>query len=244
MIGREVPLRALEAALACAAARGAGLRRGGDRQDAARRRARGRGADGLARAARRVRRVRRRGAGLCAGRRGAARPPRGLAGGVPRRAVRRGARRAGRRASARGARRRRAGRALYELLLDLLGRLPPSAPVLLVLEDIHWADRSTLDAARVPRAQPARASGSSCSPPTASTTSSRPRCAASRASCAAGGPCCGSSSSRWRATTSPASSRRSRAGRCRAALVDELHARAGGNPFFVEALFAAGADDG
>ena len=34
---------------------------------------------------------------------------------------------------------------LYELLLDLLGRLAAErAPVLLVLEDIHWADRSTL----------------------------------------------------------------------------------------------------
>jgi predicted ATPase len=31
---------------------------------------------------------------------------------------------------------------LHELLLDLLGRLP--APVLLTIEDIHWADQSTL----------------------------------------------------------------------------------------------------
>ena len=34
---------------------------------------------------------------------------------------------------------------LFELLLSLLTRLGAEAPVLLVIEDIHWADRSTLD---------------------------------------------------------------------------------------------------
>ncbi|MDA0174494.1 LuxR C-terminal-related transcriptional regulator [Solirubrobacter taibaiensis] len=34
--------------------------------------------------------------------------------------------------------------ALYELVLEQLGRLGEDAPVLLVLEDIHWADRATL----------------------------------------------------------------------------------------------------
>ena len=34
---------------------------------------------------------------------------------------------------------------LFEFLLDLLGRLRQDKPVLLVVEDLHWADRSTLD---------------------------------------------------------------------------------------------------
>jgi DNA-binding CsgD family transcriptional regulator len=34
---------------------------------------------------------------------------------------------------------------LYEYLLELIRRLGDSAPVLLVLEDLHWADQSTLD---------------------------------------------------------------------------------------------------
>ncbi len=34
---------------------------------------------------------------------------------------------------------------LFEFVLDLLGRLRQDGPVLLVVEDVHWADRSTLD---------------------------------------------------------------------------------------------------
>jgi predicted ATPase len=34
---------------------------------------------------------------------------------------------------------------LFELLLGLLGRLSEQAPVVLVIEDLHWADRSTRD---------------------------------------------------------------------------------------------------
>jgi predicted ATPase/DNA-binding CsgD family transcriptional regulator len=34
---------------------------------------------------------------------------------------------------------------LFELVLDLLGRLATHAPLLLVVEDLHWADRSTRD---------------------------------------------------------------------------------------------------
>jgi len=34
---------------------------------------------------------------------------------------------------------------LFELLLGLLGRLSQRMPILLVVEDLHWADRSTLD---------------------------------------------------------------------------------------------------
>jgi predicted ATPase len=34
---------------------------------------------------------------------------------------------------------------LFELLLRLLGRLGEQAPLVLVVEDLHWADRSTRD---------------------------------------------------------------------------------------------------
>jgi predicted ATPase len=34
---------------------------------------------------------------------------------------------------------------LFELLLHLLDRLSKSSPLVLVVEDLHWADRSTLD---------------------------------------------------------------------------------------------------
>ncbi len=36
---------------------------------------------------------------------------------------------------------------LFELLLGMLGRLAATAPVVLVIEDLHWSDRSTLDLA-------------------------------------------------------------------------------------------------
>jgi predicted ATPase len=34
---------------------------------------------------------------------------------------------------------------LFELLLGLLGRLAKPMPLVLVVEDLHWADRSTRD---------------------------------------------------------------------------------------------------
>jgi predicted ATPase len=34
---------------------------------------------------------------------------------------------------------------LFEAVLALLGRLAETSPVVLVMEDLHWADRSTLD---------------------------------------------------------------------------------------------------
>ncbi len=176
LIGRDVPLRELEDALAAPPAvvllsgeAGIGKTRLVGEIEAAR-------ATRLRRAARRVRRVRRRGAGLRAGRRRAARPP----GGVDRRAgstrSRRGARRAGRGPAARDARRRRPGR-LYELLLDLLGRLAPSAR-----RCCSCSRTSTGPTARRSRCSPSwpatcARSGSRCSPPTASTTSCRPSCA-------------------------------------------------------------------
>ena len=211
-------------------------RRGGDRQDAARRRGRGGGA-GLARPARRVRRVRRRGARLRAGRRGAARPARGLAGGLARRALRRGARRAGGGAAARGgpAAARRGG---CSSCCSTCSAGSATAPVLLVLEDIHWADRSTLALlaflARNLRSERivvlATYRVDDELPPALRRLASELRRrrtvlrieleplprddVARQLEAIAGGPVA-------------------------AALVDEVHARAGGNPFFVEELFAA-----
>ena len=34
---------------------------------------------------------------------------------------------------------------LFELLLGLFGRLSEQTPLVLVVEDLHWADRSTRD---------------------------------------------------------------------------------------------------
>ena len=53
------------------------------------------------------------------------------------------ARRGARGAARAGRRRRRAQRRLFEALLALLERLGREQPVLLLLEDIHWADSST-----------------------------------------------------------------------------------------------------
>ena len=39
----------------------------------------------------------------------------------------------------------------FELLLGMLGRLAATAPVVLVIEDLHWSDRSTLDLVDIPR---------------------------------------------------------------------------------------------
>ncbi|MDA0160235.1 AAA family ATPase [Solirubrobacter ginsenosidimutans] len=127
---------------------------------------------------------------------------------------------------------------LYELLLDLLGAL--ECPVLLVLEDLHWADRSTLTLlaflARNLRAQPIvvvatyrtddalpadlrRLAGELRRRRTVLDVELAPlaRDDVARQLEAIGGP-------------------------VSASLVDELHARAGGNPFFVETLFEAGAE--
>ena len=132
---------------------------------------------------------------------------------------------------------------LYELMLELLRRAAERRPLLVVLEDVHWADRSTRDfvaflarnlraerialaltyrtgelRADAPDAAPRRGVGAP-----AARHAARPRAARPR-------------------RRRRASSRRSPARPCRRALAGELHARAGGNPFFVEELFAARRD--
>ena len=147
--GRSRRRLARSAASSCSSA----ARRGSARRGWSPRSRRGRRAG---RAARRVRRVRRRGARLRAGRRGAARPARGLVGGRASTGSR--PRRAARwppcfRASRRGD--GGPGR-LYELLLDLLGRLAAERAGAARARG-HPLGRS-LDAraARVPGPQPAR----------------------------------------------------------------------------------------
>ncbi len=128
---------------------------------------------------------------------------------------------------------------LYELLLDLLGQLAAErGPLLLVLEDIHWADRSTLALlaflARNLRAERLVVLATyrvddELSPQLRRLASElgrrrtvlrieleplAPEDVARQLEAIAGGP-------------------------VPAALAKELHERAGGNPFFVEELFAA-----
>ena len=58
---------------------------------------------------------------------------------------------------------------LFEAFLAVLERLADRSPAVLIVEDLHWADRSTLGPAHVPRPQPA---GSAASRPDATATTS------------------------------------------------------------------------
>ena len=232
LIGRDAPLRELERARGAARPCVTALGRGRDRQDAARGGGRGAARD-FRRAARRVHRVRRRGARLRAGRRApAARrspldelPPRrdgALAAVLPRETP--------------GTARRAAATSCCS---TCSGGWRRRAPVLLVLEDIHWADRSTL-ALLAFLARNLREERIAVVATYRVDDALSPDAAAARGRAGRGGrSCCGSTLSRSRPTTSRASSRRSRARPCRPRWRGELHARAGGNPFFVEELFAA-----
>src|SRR6266508_3928352 len=138
---------------------GAGRRGGGGRQDPAGRPARRhRQRAGRAGAARRLRAARRGGPAVRAGHRGAARPgrqagPGGAGGGRRPGPCRPGPPAPRPRLGRRGGRGRGRGcwwrwcqpGAAVELLLGVVERLAASAPLLLVMEDLHWADRSTRD---------------------------------------------------------------------------------------------------
>ena len=126
---------------------------------------------------------------------------------------------------------------LFGAVVDLLARVSAMAPVVLVLDDLHWADRPTIQLLRhvvsadaplrlfvigdVPRLRPRRRSparrGARGAAPGAG-TSSGSRCAASAT------------------TSSSPCSRRRPATRCAeegVALRDALSAETDGNPFFV-----------
>jgi predicted ATPase len=61
---------------------------------------------------------------------------------------------------------------LFELLLGLLGRLGEQAPLVLVVEDLHWADRSTRDTSPAAISHPPLAASSAR--PWTTPTSHRP----------------------------------------------------------------------
>jgi predicted ATPase len=68
---------------------------------------------------------------------------------------------------------------LFEVLLSLFSRLGEQAPLVLVIEDMHWADRSTRDFLRF-LVRATRPSGSCWSRPTAPTScTAATRCARS-----------------------------------------------------------------
>jgi ATP/maltotriose-dependent transcriptional regulator MalT len=129
---------------------------------------------------------------------------------------------------------------LYEALLELLGGLARErGPVLVVLEDLHWADRSTLRCltflARNLRTEPValalsyraeEALGASPLRPFVTELVRRPAVTALELE-----PLGRDDARRQLETIA--------GGQLAAALVDELHARSGGNPFFLEELFAA-----
>ena len=72
---------------------------------------------------------------------------------------------------------------LFELLLTVIERLVAAGPVVLVFEDLHWADRSTLDLVALIASNTRDAAACARSAPTAARTS-RPgtRCGSSRPS--------------------------------------------------------------
>jgi ATP/maltotriose-dependent transcriptional regulator MalT len=133
---------------------------------------------------------------------------------------------------------------LYEALLELLGGLARErGPVLVVLEDLHWADRSTLRCltflARNLRTEPValalsyraeEALGASPLRPFVTELVRRPAVTALELE-----PLGRDDARRQLETIA--------GGPLAAALVDELHARSGGNPFFLEELFAARAEE-
>ena len=126
---------------------------------------------------------------------------------------------------------------LFGAVVDLLARVSAMAPLVLVLDDLHWADRPTVQLLRhvvsadasastvrdrdVPRLRPRR-------PITRSPRRSR-RCTGSRAS--SGSRCAASATT----SSSPCSRRRpaTRWPRTGVALRDALLAETDGNPFFV-----------
>ena len=132
---------------------------------------------------------------------------------------------------------------LYEAVLELVARLARErAALLLALEDLHWADRSTLalltflarnlGAERITVVATYRAEESPAQtplPPLVAELRRRPNVVA-----LALGPLGPDDAARQLETI---------AGRpLSATLVGELHARSGGNPFFLEELYAARAD--
>ncbi|HET8953138.1 MAG TPA: AAA family ATPase, partial [Solirubrobacteraceae bacterium] len=131
---------------------------------------------------------------------------------------------------------------LYELMLDLLGRAAAHRPLLVVLEDVHWADPSTRDfvsflarnlgGERIALALTYRTGELELAHPTRRLMAELAR-----------RPLVTRLDLEPLGRDDVARQLEAIAGEPVAmALVDDLHERAGGNPFFVEELFAARRD--
>ena len=130
---------------------------------------------------------------------------------------------------------------LFELLLGVVQRLAATAPLLWVMEDLHWADRSTRDLLAFLATVPPLGSGAAGGAPSAATSwTAATRCAGCWASWPATAACSGWS---WRRFTR-AELAEQLAGLLGtdppARLVDDIYARSEGNPFFTEELLLAG----
>jgi len=126
---------------------------------------------------------------------------------------------------------------LLELVLGLLGRLSAARPVMLVLEDLHWADQSTLElvAFLVPRA--CARTGSCWWPPTGPTSCTGvTRCGRCSPAGSGSGPSTGVELLRFQRDEVATQLEAILAAEPRPGLLDLVFDRSGGNAYLVEEL--------
>ena len=126
---------------------------------------------------------------------------------------------------------------LFELLLGLLGRLGERAPVVLVVEDLHWADQSTRDLLAF-LVRNLRAGGCCWWSPTATTSRASSGWGPTWPSWTAAAEPSVWSSPGWTGPRRPPQLTGILGAAPAADLVDGVFARSEGNPFFTEELLA------